>query len=240
MMPGFTAPKLLWVAGTSRRCFARTARVLLPKDLAAPQVDRREGQRHVRCVRHARGSMSGERDWSDAMLAATGLTRAHMPRLVRAGGLGSAAPRQPDAAGASPGCRWPAAAATTRRAPSGGRRAARGRRSCRWAPRACCSWSTDRFRPESRACRPCVLPLPAQSLAPDVGDVDGGERSGLGGAADRRDGSAAAGRSRAGARPRSGNRRSSCRICPESARRTTIPMRAACSLVSRTRHMPPI
>lgn len=31
-MPGFTAPKLLWVAKHGREVFARTAKVLLPKD----------------------------------------------------------------------------------------------------------------------------------------------------------------------------------------------------------------
>ena len=32
MMPGFTAPKLLWVAKHEPEVFARTAHVLLPKD----------------------------------------------------------------------------------------------------------------------------------------------------------------------------------------------------------------
>jgi xylulokinase len=81
MMPGFTAPKLLWVAHHEPQIFARTARVLLPKDYV-----------RLRLTGEAVSDMSdaagtgwldvGRRDWSDEMLAATGLNRSHMPRLV--------------------------------------------------------------------------------------------------------------------------------------------------------------
>ena len=80
-MPGFTAPKLLWVRRHEPDVFARTARVLLPKDWL-----------RLRLCGEAVGEMSdaagtlwldvGRRDWSDDLLAATGLTRGHMPRLV--------------------------------------------------------------------------------------------------------------------------------------------------------------
>ncbi len=81
MMPGFTAPKLLWVARHEPDIFRRTACVLLPKDYV-----------RLRLTGDKVGDMSdaagtgwldvGRREWSDAMLAATDLSRAHMPRLV--------------------------------------------------------------------------------------------------------------------------------------------------------------
>jgi xylulokinase len=81
MMPGFTAPKLLWVARNEPEIYARTARVLLPKDYI-----------RLKLTGDAVSDMSdasgtgwldvGRRDWSDEMLAATGLNRSHMPRLV--------------------------------------------------------------------------------------------------------------------------------------------------------------
>jgi xylulokinase len=81
MMPGFTAPKLLWVANHEPQIFRRTAHVLLPKDYVRLKLT---GER-VSDLSDASGTQwldVGRRDWSDAMLAATGLTRSHMPRLV--------------------------------------------------------------------------------------------------------------------------------------------------------------
>jgi len=81
MMPGFTAPKLLWVARHEPDIFRRTACVLLPKDY----VRLRLTEDKVSDMSDAAGTGwldVGRRDWSDAMLAATDLSRAHMPRLV--------------------------------------------------------------------------------------------------------------------------------------------------------------
>ena len=80
-MPGFTAPKLLWVREQEPDVFARVARVLLPKDWLRLMLS---GEA-VSDLSDAAGTLwldVGARDWSDALLAATGLTRAHMPRLV--------------------------------------------------------------------------------------------------------------------------------------------------------------
>lgn len=80
-MPGFTAPKLLWMKEHEPGLFARTVCVLLPKDwlrymlsgmLASDMSD-------------ASGTLwldVGARDWSDELLAACGLARKHMPGLV--------------------------------------------------------------------------------------------------------------------------------------------------------------
>ncbi len=80
-MPGFTAPKLLWLQRHEPAVFAATRLVLLPKAYlrlmlcgeAAEDMSDASGTLWLDVAR---------RDWSDAALAATGLTRAQMPRLV--------------------------------------------------------------------------------------------------------------------------------------------------------------
>jgi xylulokinase len=79
-MPGFTAPKLLWVRLHEPEIFAQTAMVLLPKDYV-----------RLRMTGETASDMSdsagtlwlnvAQRRWSDAMLSATGLGISHMPRL---------------------------------------------------------------------------------------------------------------------------------------------------------------
>ncbi|WP_018001018.1 xylulokinase [Paracoccus sp. N5] len=81
VMAGFTAPKLLWVAQNEPRIFDRVAKVLLPKDYLRLWLT---GE-HVAEMSDAAGTLwldVGKRDWSDELLAATGLSRAQMPRLV--------------------------------------------------------------------------------------------------------------------------------------------------------------
>jgi xylulokinase len=80
-MPGFTAPKLLWVQHNEPEIFRRTASVLLPKDYVRLKLT---GEK-VSDMSDASGTSwldVAKRDWSDEMLAATGLDRSHMPRLV--------------------------------------------------------------------------------------------------------------------------------------------------------------
>jgi xylulokinase len=79
-MPGFTAPKLQWVREQEPKIFAQVKTVLLPKDYV-----------RLRMTGDLASDMSdsagtlwmdvGKRDWSDVMLAATGLDRSHMPKL---------------------------------------------------------------------------------------------------------------------------------------------------------------
>lgn len=81
IMPGFTAPKLLWVARHEPEIFRQTACVLLPKDYVRLRMT---GEK-VSDPSDASGTAwldVEKRDWSEALLAATGLARAHMPRLV--------------------------------------------------------------------------------------------------------------------------------------------------------------
>ncbi len=80
MMPGFTAPKLLWVARHEPDNFARVAKVLLPKDYLRYRLS---GD-YATDLSDAAGTLwldVAARDWSDALLAATGLSRQHMPTL---------------------------------------------------------------------------------------------------------------------------------------------------------------
>ncbi|MBD3765970.1 MAG: xylulokinase, partial [Rhodobacterales bacterium] len=74
VFPGFTAPKLLWVARHEPAIRARVARVLLPKDYLRLWLT---GEA-VAEMSDAAGTAwldTAARDWSDDLLAATGLTR---------------------------------------------------------------------------------------------------------------------------------------------------------------------
>jgi xylulokinase len=80
-MPGFTAPKLLWVRKHEPELFARTDCVLLPKDWLRLQLT---GER-VSEMSDAAGTLwldVAARHWSPEVLAACGLTTKQMPRLV--------------------------------------------------------------------------------------------------------------------------------------------------------------
>jgi xylulokinase len=80
-MPGFTAPKLAWVRKHEPEIFARTAKVLLPKDYVRLWL----AGEYASDMSDAAGTLwmdVGRRAWSDELLEATGLTRSHMPRLV--------------------------------------------------------------------------------------------------------------------------------------------------------------
>ena len=80
-MPGFTAPKLLWVRDHQPQIFAKVAKVLLPKDWLRFKLS---GEFFSDCS-DASGTLwldVGARDWSDELLAACGMTRAQMPALV--------------------------------------------------------------------------------------------------------------------------------------------------------------
>ena len=78
---GFTAPKVAWVKAHEPEIFAKIAKVLLPKDYLRLLLI---GD-HVAEMSDAAGTSwldVARRDWSDDLLAATGLERSHMPRLV--------------------------------------------------------------------------------------------------------------------------------------------------------------
>ena len=80
-MPGFTAPKLLWVAKHESEIFKTIHTVLLPKDYLRYCLS---GDA-ISDMSDAAGTLwldVGLRDWSDVVLNACSLSRKHMPRLV--------------------------------------------------------------------------------------------------------------------------------------------------------------
>jgi xylulokinase len=80
-MPGFTAPKMLWVAAHEPEIARATRRVLLPKDY----VRLRLSGEAVSDMSDASGTLwldVGRRRWDAGLLTATGLTEKAMPSLV--------------------------------------------------------------------------------------------------------------------------------------------------------------
>jgi len=80
-MPGFSAPKLLWLSRHEPDAMARARRILLTKDyvrlrLTGEAVSDRADASATLLMDTARG------DWHDGILAACGVDRAHLPRLV--------------------------------------------------------------------------------------------------------------------------------------------------------------
>ena len=73
VFPGFTAPKLAWMAENEPELFAKVSKVLLPKDYLRLWLT---GE-HISEMSDSAGTAwldVAKRDWSDALLAATGLT----------------------------------------------------------------------------------------------------------------------------------------------------------------------
>ena len=80
-MPGFTAPKLVWVARHEPEIFAQIRTVLLPKDYIRLKLT---GER-VTDMSDAAGTWwldEAQRTWSDEALAVSGLDRRRMPMLI--------------------------------------------------------------------------------------------------------------------------------------------------------------
>ncbi len=81
VFPGFTAPKLAWVAEQEPEIFSSVAKVMLPKDYVVWWLT----GRHVTEMSDAAGTAwldVGTRAWSDDLLALGGMTLAQMPDLL--------------------------------------------------------------------------------------------------------------------------------------------------------------
>lgn len=79
-MPGFTAPKLLWVAKNEANIFSKINKVLLPKDY----LNYRLTGSFCSEMSDAAGTLwlnPATRNWDEILLNATGLTLNHMPNL---------------------------------------------------------------------------------------------------------------------------------------------------------------
>lgn len=87
VFPGFTAPKVAWVRKHEPAIFDQIDMVLLPKDYlrfwltgeAVAEMSDAAGTSWLDCAK---------RDWSDELLAKTGLSREQMPRLVEGSEVG--------------------------------------------------------------------------------------------------------------------------------------------------------
>ena len=87
VFPGFTAPKLLWVQRHEPDIFAQIHKVLLPKDFLRLWLT---GE-YISEMSDSAGTSwldVAKRDWSDTLLAATNLSRSHMPSLVEGSQIG--------------------------------------------------------------------------------------------------------------------------------------------------------
>ncbi len=81
IMPGFTAPKLRWVAKHEPAVFGQVAKVLLPKDYVRLMLT---GE-HITDLSDASGTAwldVAQRAWSPELLTLTRMTEAQMPRVV--------------------------------------------------------------------------------------------------------------------------------------------------------------
>ena len=81
VFPGFTAPKLAWVAANEPEIFANVAKVMLPKDYVVWWLT----GRYVTEMSDAAGTAwldVGRRVWSEPLLAASGMTADQMPALL--------------------------------------------------------------------------------------------------------------------------------------------------------------
>lgn len=84
-MPGFTAPKLLWISKYEPAHFSRIATNLLPKDYLRFKMT---GEK-ISDMSDAAGTLwldVAQRDWSDVFLRKCVLSRSQMPALVEGGG----------------------------------------------------------------------------------------------------------------------------------------------------------
>lgn len=102
-MPGFTAPKLIWLAEHEPENFKRIAKVLLPKDYVRLLMT---GD-YASDMSDSAGTTwmdVGRRDWSDQVLSACGLSRAHMPDLFEGSEVtGALRPEIAEQLGLTPG-----------------------------------------------------------------------------------------------------------------------------------------
>jgi xylulokinase len=85
-MPGFTAPKLMWVARHEPQFFARVHSVVLPKDYVRLRLT---GELATDCS-DAAGTLwldQARRAWSQPVVRASGMTLEQMPRIVEGSAL---------------------------------------------------------------------------------------------------------------------------------------------------------
>ena len=175
-LPGFTAPKLLWLRRHEPDVYARIARIALPKDY----VRLRLCGEHATDVSDASGTLLldvAARSWSEEVLGALELDPSWLPPVLESPAVSGST------ADGDTGRRRERA--TRRRARSGSASIGPGRcRSCS-APPASCSPRWSAFAADSRGARPRVLPRRPGRLARDGRDAVGGRVAALAARHDR-------------------------------------------------------
>ena len=161
-LPGFTAPKLRWLARHEPDLYGRIAHVLLPKDY----VRLRLCGEHATDVADASGTLLFDvaaRHWSEGVVEALGVDPSWLPRGAGiAGGERREGAKAGGWGGGSPSRRAPA---TRRRVRSASASTGRGRRRSCSARRASCSRRRRRSRPIARrACTRSAMPCPAHGM----------------------------------------------------------------------------
>jgi xylulokinase len=92
-MPGFSAPKLLWLAHHEPEALARARRVLLPKDYVRLRLGgEAASDRADSSATLLMDTRAG--DWHDGIVAACGIARAQLPRLVESAEIAGTLRRQ--------------------------------------------------------------------------------------------------------------------------------------------------
>lgn len=97
-LPGFTAPKLLWIRQHEPETYARIRRIVLPKDY----VRLRLTGEHAIDAADASGTLLfdvGRRRWSEEMLEALNVSREWLPEVHESGDIGGAGDQAAGAVG---------------------------------------------------------------------------------------------------------------------------------------------
>jgi xylulokinase len=171
VFPGFTAPKLAWVRGTSRRCLRPRRQGAAAEGLPAPLADRRAVAEMSDAPAPA-GSTPARATGRTRLLAqdrADARADAAAGRGLR--GLGHAAREPSHSAGACPGPPVAGGGGDNAASAVGVGVVRAGRASSRSAPRACCSPPmTEGYTPGAGNGGAHLLPRAARHLAPDGRD----------------------------------------------------------------------
>ena len=185
-MPGFTAPKLIWLRQHEPEILRDTAHLLLPKDYVRLQMT----GTLATDMSDAAGSLlldCGARDWSDAILAHCGVSRRQLPDLLE-GSAPSGCLRDALASawGLPKGIVVAAGAGDAAAGAIGVGAIAEGDAFISLGTSAQYFIARDGYHPAPRASDPYLLPRLAAALVPDGGDPERGQQPGLGGWGNRR------------------------------------------------------
>lgn len=151
VFPGFTAPKLVWVANNEPEIFSKVAKVLLPKDYLRLWLT---GE-YLSEMSDSAGTSwldTGARKWSTELLEATGLTENTCHRWSKVRMRREHCAQNLPPLGAFPARSWsPVVRVITRHLPAAWARCRKAMPSYRWAHQAFCLPPTPPICPSRKA-----------------------------------------------------------------------------------------